>query len=138
MAKAQELIETIGKGKEVVESDIAQLPYQQAVVKETLRVHLPGPLKLPHKALSNAEIGGYTIQKDSQVLVNAWTIGRDPHTWESPTLFMPERFMGSKHDYEGNDFEFLPFGAGRRICPGLPLASPMVHLMLASLLHSFA
>lgn len=139
MAKAQsELTETIGRRKEVRESDIAQLPYLQAIIKETLRLHPPGPLMLPHKALSNVEIGGFTIQKDSQVLVNVWAIGRDPQTWENPTWFMPERFMRSNHDYRGHGFEFIPFGAGRRICPGLLLALRMVHLMLASLLHSFA
>lgn len=84
MAKAQsELTETIGRRKEVRESDIAQLPYLQAIIKETLRLHPPGPLMLPHKALSNVEIGGFTIQKDSQVLVNVWAIGRDPQTWEN-------------------------------------------------------
>lgn len=133
-----ELKETIGKRK-VEESDIARLPYLEAIIKETLRLHPPAPLLLPHKALSNVEIGGFTIQEDSLIFVNAWAIGRDPLTWENPTSFLPERFLFSKHDFKRqHGFDLIPFGAGQRTCPGLPLASRMVHLMLASLLHSFA
>ncbi|RWR80714.1 geraniol 8-hydroxylase-like protein [Cinnamomum micranthum f. kanehirae] len=139
MEKARsELIETIKEGRPVEESDISRLPYLQAVLKETFRLHPPAPLLLPHRAESDVEIGGFTIPKDAKVLVNVWAIGRDSNTWVDPTSFMPERFLGSNVDYKGRDFELLPFGAGRRICPGLPLASRMVHLMLASLLRSFA
>ncbi|RWR87571.1 geraniol 8-hydroxylase-like protein [Cinnamomum micranthum f. kanehirae] len=139
MTKARsELKETIGKRK-VEESDIARLPYLEAIIKETLRLHPPAPLLLPRKALSNVEIGGFTIQEDSLIFVNAWAIGRDPLTWENPTSFLPERFLFSKHDFKRqHGFDLIPFGAGQRTCPGLPLASRMVHLMLASLLHSFA
>ncbi|KAJ8650121.1 hypothetical protein MRB53_003144 [Persea americana] len=138
MAKARaELIESTIKGKSIEESDVSGLPYLQAVVKETFRLHPPGPLLIPHKAESDVEIGGFTIPKDSKVIVNVWAIGRDPDLWVDPTSFMPERFLGSNMDYKGQDFELIPFGSGRRICPGLPLASLMVHLMLASLLRSF-
>lgn len=138
MSKARsELKETIPKGKQVEESDVARLPYLQAVVRETLRLHPPAPL-LPHRAQSTVEICGFTIPKHTQVIVNAWAIGRDPNVWVNPGSFLPERFLDSKLDFRGQDCQFIPFGAGRRICPGLPLALRMVHLTFASLLHSFA
>ncbi|EXC06133.1 Cytochrome P450 76C2 [Morus notabilis] len=138
MSKAQaELEQVIGKGNQVKESDIARLPYLQAIVKETFRLHPAAPLLVPRKAESEVEVCGYTIPKDSQVLVNLWAMGRDPNIWENPHKFMPERFLKLNIDVLGHDFELIPFGAGRRICPGLPLAMRMLHLMLGSLLHSF-
>ncbi|XP_077245706.1 geraniol 8-hydroxylase-like [Tasmannia lanceolata] len=139
MAKARsELLQTIILDQQVEESDIARLPYLLAVVKETLRLHPPVPLMIPHRAESNVDICGFTIPKNTQVLVNAWGIGRDADIWPNPNAFIPERFLGSQVDFRGQDFELIPFGSGRRICPGLPLAYRMVHLMLASLLHSFS
>ncbi|KAL6008033.1 hypothetical protein ACLOJK_033539 [Asimina triloba] len=136
-----EITSSIGSGQPVQESDIGRLPYLQAVVKETFRLHPPAPL-LPHKAESNAEICGFTIPKNTQVLVNAWAIGRDGESWVDPNSFRPERFLVSEQQrnisFEGHDFRLIPFGAGRRMCPGMPLADRMVHLMLASLLHCFA
>nr|KYP35757.1 Cytochrome P450 76C1 [Cajanus cajan] len=140
MSKVQkELEEVVGKGKAVEETDIGKLPYLEAVIKETFRVHPPVPLLLPRKAESDVEIGGYTIPKDAQVLVNAWVIGRDPKKWKNPSVFAPERFleMESEIDVKGHHFELIPFGSGRRICPGLPLASRMLPLMLGSLLNCF-
>ncbi|XP_058107405.1 geraniol 8-hydroxylase-like [Magnolia sinica] len=137
MAKARlELMKTIGSGQQVEESDIARLPYLQAVVKETLRLHPPAPL-FNRKTITDVEISGFAIPKNTWVTVNVWAIGRDPNIWKDPSSFLPERFLGSDIDFKGQDFEFIPFGSGRRICPGLPLAFRMVHLMLASLLHSF-
>lgn len=139
MARARkEVMETIGIGQEVKESDTAQLPYLQAVVKETLRLHPAVPLLVPHRAETSVSICGYNVPKHAQVLVNIWAIGRDPDLWVNPTSFQPERFLGSNIDLRGRDFGLIPFGAGRRICPGLPLALRMVHLMLASLVHCFA
>ena len=139
MAKAQrELQEVLGKDGIVQESDISKLPYLQAIVKEAFRLHPPGPLLAPHKAESDVEIRVFTVPKNSQVLVNVWAIGRDPSTWSNPNAFVPERFLGCDIDVKGRDFELIPFGAGRRICLGLPLAHRMVHLILASLLHSYA
>ena len=128
-----ELLQTIGKDKLVKESDIAQLPYLQAVVKETFRLHPAVPLLLPRKAEVDTDICGFIVPKDAQVLVNVWAIGRDPNLWENPNSFMPERFLGSDMDVRGQNFELIPFSAGRRICPGIR----MIHLMLASLLHSY-
>ncbi|KAG9441569.1 hypothetical protein H6P81_017423 [Aristolochia fimbriata] len=138
MAEARsELDEVIGAGKQVEESDIPRLRYLQAVVKETVRLHPAAPF-LPHRAERDGEISGYAVPKHSSVIVNVWAIGRDDEVWTDPSGFIPERFLESKVDYRGQHFELIPFGAGRRICPGLPLAHRLVHLMLASLLHSFA
>ncbi|GAV77028.1 p450 domain-containing protein [Cephalotus follicularis] len=134
----KELTDVIGTGQEVKESDIDRLPYLQVVVKETMRLHPAVPLLLPYKARNGVQVCGYTIPaKDTQVLVNAWAISRDPNYWNDPFTFFPERFLGTNLDYKGQDFEYIPFGAGRRICPGLPLALRMVHLMVASIINSF-
>ncbi|RVW41128.1 cytochrome P450 76T24 isoform X2 [Vitis vinifera] len=139
IAKAQKEIRgVLGNEGIVQESDISKFPYLQSIVKETFRLHPPAPLLVPHKAETDVEICGFTIPKNSQVLVNAWAIGRDPSTWPNPNAFMPERFLECDIDVKGRDFELIPFGAGRRICPGMPLAHRMVHLMLASLLYSHA
>ncbi|CAD5314399.1 unnamed protein product [Arabidopsis thaliana] len=138
MKKVQDEINSvIGQNSDFQESDISKLPYLEAVVKETFRLHPAAPFLLPRKAETNVEILGFTVLKDSQVLVNVWAIGRDPNVWENPTHFEPERFLGKEIDVKGTDYELTPFGAGRRICPGLPLAMKIVHLMLASLLYTF-
>ncbi|KAL0425900.1 UNVERIFIED_CONTAM: cytochrome [Sesamum radiatum] len=132
-----EIRSLIGENNHVQESDISRLPYLQAVVKETFRLHPAGPFLVPHKAVSDVEINGYMVPKDAQILVNVWASGRDPCTWVESDAFMPERFLDHNIDYRGKDFELIPFGAGRRTCPGLPLAHRMVHLMLATLIHNF-
>ena len=96
-----------------------------------------GPLLLPRKTKREVEIAGLTIPKDAQVLVNAWAIGRDPIIWMNPESFEPKRFMGSEIDIRGRSFELIPFDRGRRICPRLPLAMRMMHLMLGSLISFF-
>ncbi|KAE8693193.1 geraniol 8-hydroxylase-like [Hibiscus syriacus] len=133
----REVMEVIGTERAVHESDIDKLPYLQAVVKETMRLHPVAPLLLPYKVKKDVEICGYNIPKNAQLLVNAWGIGRDPKYWTDPLSFRPERFLDSSLDFRGRDFEYIPFGAGRRICSGMPLAVRMVHLMLASMVHSF-
>jgi cytochrome P450 len=139
MAKAQkELEQVLGKDGLVQESDISKLPYLQAVVKENFRLHPTVPFLVPHKAEADVEMCGFTVSKDAQILVNVWAMGRDSSIWPNPTLFSPERFLENNViDFKGRDFELIPFGAGRRMCPGLPLANRMVHLMLASLVHHF-
>ncbi|XP_061967013.1 cytochrome P450 76T24-like [Populus nigra] len=121
----------------VQESDISKCPYLHAIVKETFRLHPPAPLLLPRKAVSEVEMQGFTVPKNAQILINIWAIGRDPAIWPDPNSFKPESFLECQADVKGRDFELIPFGAGRRICPGLPLAHKMVHLTLASLIHSF-
>ncbi|KAL8500189.1 hypothetical protein ACS0TY_019974 [Phlomoides rotata] len=125
----------IGENGQIEESDIGRLPYLQAVVKETFRLHPPAPFLLPHKAESDVETNGYIIPKNSDILVNVWASGRDHSIWQEADSFMPERFLnGNDHiDYRGKDFGLIPFGAGRRMCPGLPMAHRMVHLMIATL-----
>ncbi|PQM43103.1 geraniol 8-hydroxylase-like [Prunus yedoensis var. nudiflora] len=140
LSKAQqELEQIIGKGKPVEEADIARLPYLQAIIKETFRLHPAAPFLLPRKADSDVEICGYIVPKGAQVFVNAWAIGRDPSIWDNPSSFMPERFLGldDQIDVTGKNFELIPFGGGRRICPGLPLAMRILPLMLGSLVNSF-
>ncbi|PRQ17926.1 putative geraniol 8-hydroxylase [Rosa chinensis] len=132
-----ELCEVIGKGNPVEELDIARLPYLQAIIKETFRLH-QGPFLLPRKAELKVEIEGLTIPNGAQVLVNVWAIGRDPTLWDDPYSFKPNRFLG---------FCFLLLFMIQvitvsedlcfRMCPGLPLAMRMLHLMLGSLIHSF-
>ncbi|KAL7101281.1 hypothetical protein ACP275_08G045200 [Erythranthe tilingii] len=135
-AKA-ELDEVVGKGKVLEEADISRLPYLRCMVKETLRLHPPVPFLIPRRMEEDVDVCGYTVPKNSQVLVNAWAIGRDAGIWENPLEFKPERFIGSEVDLKGRDFELIPFGGGRRICPGLPLAVRMVSVMVGSLLNSF-
>ncbi|MBA0611507.1 hypothetical protein Godav_012190 [Gossypium davidsonii] len=132
-----ELKQIIGEGNLVEESNITCLPYLQAIVKETMRLHPSFPLLLPRKAEADIEIHSFVIPKGTQLLINAWAIGRDPKFWEEPDLFRPERFIRSEMDVKGRDFGLIPFGGGRRICPGLPLAIRMLHLMLGGLIHSF-
>nr|GMD51793.1 geraniol 8-hydroxylase-like [Ipomoea batatas] len=137
MKKAQaELADVIGKGKPIQEDDVIQLPYLQCIVKETCRMHPPVSL-IPRKVEQDVNLCGYTILKDSQILINVWAIGRDSNIWERPLTFNPERFWNLEMDIRGLDFELIPFGAGRRICPGLPMAMRIVPVMLGSLLNSF-
>ncbi|KAG4925453.1 hypothetical protein JHK87_050993 [Glycine soja] len=131
----KELSKAIGKDVTLEESQILKLPFLQAVVKETLRLHPPGPLLVPHKCDEN--ISGFNVPKNAQILVNVWAMGRDPTIWENPTIFMPERFLKCEIDFKGHDFKLIPFGAGKRICPGLPLAHRTMHLIVASLVHNF-
>ncbi|CAN4120908.1 unnamed protein product [Withania somnifera] len=138
MKKAQvELAEIVEKGKVIEEADVSQLPYLQCIIKETLRMHPPVPFLIPRKVELDVELCDYIIPKGSQVLVNVWLIGRDSTSWIDPLVFKPERFLNSDLNMQGKDFELIPFGAGRRICPGLPLALRMVPTMLGSLLNSF-
>ncbi|XP_059297766.1 geraniol 8-hydroxylase-like isoform X2 [Lycium ferocissimum] len=138
MKKAQaELAKITGKGKRIEETDISRLSYLQCIIKETLRMHPPVPFLLPRRVEQDVELCDYIIPKGSQVLVNVWAIGRDSTFWEDPLVFKPERFWSSDLDMRGKDFELIPFGVGRRICPGLPLALRMVPVILGSLLNSF-
>ncbi|CAN1135262.1 Cytochrome P450 76A2 [Linum perenne] len=139
MTKVQtELKTVIGPNRKMEETDIENLPFLQAVVKETFRLHPPIPLLVPRRAMRDTTFMGYHVPKDTQVLVNAWSIGRDPSQWEDPWSFKPDRFLGSKVDYRGQHYQFLPFGAGRRMCAGVPLAHRVLHLILGTLLHEFS
>lgn len=138
----REEISTILKGKEVTESNLHELPYLQATVKETLRLHTPIPLLVPHMNLEEAKLGGYTIPKESKVVVNAWWLANNPAWWKNPEEFRPERFLQEESSTEAVaggkvDFRFLPFGVGRRSCPGIVLALPILGLIIAKLVTNF-
>ncbi|CAL5074976.1 unnamed protein product [Urochloa decumbens] len=133
------------KGQEMVtEEDLDSMTYLKAVVKETLRLHPPTPLMLPRISMDKCDVDGYTIPAGTRVIVNAWALGRDPKSWDKADEFMPERFIGCgsttssvDDDFKGRGFRFLPFGAGRRICPGINFAVVTVEIMLANLLYCF-
>ncbi|XP_004303043.1 PREDICTED: cytochrome P450 76A2-like [Fragaria vesca subsp. vesca] len=133
-----ELNRVIGPNRKIEESDVDNLPYLQCIIKETFRLHPPIPFLVPRKAVQDTKFMGYFVPKDTQVFVNAYAIGRDPEVWtDEPESFKPERFIGSKIDYKGQHYELIPFGAGRRMCAGVPLGHRMLHLTLGSLLHQF-
>lgn len=138
LKKAQQELETVvGKDNIVEESHINKLPYLYAIMKEVLRLHPTLPLLIPRCPSESCVIGGYMVPKGARMFINAWAIHRDPTIWENPLEFRPERFLDSKWDYNGNDFNYLPFGSGRRICAGLAMAERMFMFLLASLVHSF-
>ncbi|TVU34061.1 hypothetical protein EJB05_15886 [Eragrostis curvula] len=129
-------------GKEMVtEDDLDGMAYLKAVVKETLRLHGPAPFLLPHFSMADCVIEGYTIPSGIRIIINSMAISRDPNYWESAEEFIPERFMeggsAAALDYKGNDYVFVPFGSGRRKCPGINFAIPTVELMLANLMYHF-
>ncbi|KAE8657996.1 Kinase superfamily protein [Hibiscus syriacus] len=133
----KELDRVIGRERWVEEKDIPQLPYLDAIMKETMRKHPIAPLLAPHLAMEDCKVAGYDIRKGTRVFVNTWSIGRDPFLWEQPEEFRPERFLGRNIDVKGRSFELLPFGAGRRMCPAYNLGLKMVQLSIANLLQAF-
>ncbi|KAL9463676.1 hypothetical protein AB3S75_001482 [Citrus x aurantiifolia] len=134
----EELDRVIGKERWVEEKDIVNLPFIDAIVKETMRLHPVAPFLVPRAAREDCNVAGYDIPKGTRVLVSVWAIGRDPSLWEKPNEFYPERFIGKSIDVKGHDFELLPFGAGRRMCPGYSLGLKVIQASLANLLHGFA
>lgn len=129
--------------KTLTDTDIADLPYLQAVVKETLRLHPPGPL-LSWARLSTSDVrlsNGMLIPAETTAMVNMWAITHDPKVWEEPLVFNPDRFLGSAGgaymDVKGGDLRLAPFGAGRRVCPGRSLGLVTVSLWVAKLVHHF-
>ncbi|CAN4094845.1 unnamed protein product [Withania somnifera] len=138
MKKLQnELEQAVGINRMVEESDLERLKYLDMVIKEGLRLHPPSPLLVPRESIEDCIVDGFDIPKGSRVFVNAWSIGRDPDAWPEPEKFMPERFVDSNIDLRGRDFQLLPFGSGRRICPGLQLGLTLIRLVLAQLIHCF-
>ncbi|XP_024930823.2 desmethyl-deoxy-podophyllotoxin synthase-like [Ziziphus jujuba] len=137
--KAQAEVRKLCQGNKglIQEKDIQRLSYLKLVVKETLRLHPPGPLLLPRECREACKIDGYEIPLKTRVIVNAWAIGRDPEYWNDAESFIPERFDGSSIDYKGTDFEYIPFGAGRRMCPGIAFGMANVEIPLANLLYHF-
>ncbi|CAN4085951.1 unnamed protein product [Withania somnifera] len=126
---------TLGKS-DVTEDDLEHMPYLRAVLKESLRLHSPVPL-LPREAIKDTKVLGYDVAAGTQVFICPWAISRDPTIWENPEEFQPERFLDSCIDYKGLHFELIPFGAGRRGCPGIPFAIVVNELALARMLFHF-
>ncbi|KAI0513520.1 hypothetical protein KFK09_009544 [Dendrobium nobile] len=133
----QKVQEEVRSSAHLTKNSLHSLQYLNSVVKETLRLHLPVPLLLPREAIRHCKISGYDIEPNTRVYINAWGIARDPKTWENPEEFLPERFIDSSIDYIGHDFEFIPFGSGRRNCPGKNFGMATVELALANLLYYF-
>ncbi|KAM3346805.1 hypothetical protein ACQJBY_021031 [Aegilops geniculata] len=140
MKKLQGQIREAFKGKAVVtETDLQEsnVEYLKMVIKEALRLHPPAPLLVPRESIDQCELEGYTVPAKSRVIINAWAIGRDSKYWEAPEEFLPERFENSTVDFTGSSYEFLPFGAGRRMCPGFNYGLASMELALVGLLYHF-
>ncbi|XP_042035665.1 trimethyltridecatetraene synthase-like [Salvia splendens] len=133
----KELDMVIGRNRWVEESDYLQLPYINAIIMETWRLHPLSPLLPPHCAIEDCKVAGYDIPKGTPVIINTWSIGRNPNLWDKPEEFLPERFLGKDIDMTGSDFSLLPFSSGRRRCPGYKLGLKLVQTTLANLLHGF-
>ncbi|XP_059651170.1 cytochrome P450 84A1-like [Cornus florida] len=133
----QELSDVVGLNRRVHDSDLKNLTYLKCVVKETLRLHPPIPLLL-HETATDCTVAGYKIPAKSRVMINTWAIGRDKAAWDDPDTFKPSRFLnGGAPDFKGSDFEFLPFGSGRRSCPAMKLGLYALELTVAHLCHCF-
>ncbi|KAM5585305.1 cytochrome P450 71D11-like [Rosa sericea] len=138
MKRAQdEVREVFNRKGQVSETSIKEMKYLNSIIKETLRLHPSAPLLIPRECGERCEIGGYEIPVKTKVIVNGWAIGRDPKYWTEPESFHPERFLDSSIDFRGTNFEYIPFGAGRRICPGITYGLANVELPLAMLLYHF-
>jgi len=133
----EELDRVVGRKRWVEEKDIPGLEYLQAIVKEMMRLHPVAPMLVPRLSTEPCKVAGYDIPSNTRLHVNVWTIARDGVFWEKPDEFRPERFQGSALDVKGRDYELLPFGTGRRMCPGYNLGLKVVHLGLANLIHGF-
>ncbi|KAJ0988142.1 hypothetical protein J5N97_006498 [Dioscorea zingiberensis] len=137
----EEIDKVVGKSRLVTEKDVQSLPYLQAIVKETLRLHPTGPMTV-RESTKECKINGYDIPAKTTLFVNTWAIGRDPNYWKEPLKFMPERFMAERGcdaaiDVRGQHFHMLPFGSGRRVCPGASLALHVVQAGLAAIVQCF-
>ena len=139
MIKLQKEIEmVVGDNDIFEEACFSKLDYLHMVIKETLRLHPVVPLSVPHESTEDVSIDGYYIPKKSRMVINNWGLGRDPNTWsENAEEFVPERFVGSKIDLRGQDFELIPFGSGRRGCPGMHLGLTNIQLLVVHMVQCF-
>ncbi|KAI3522067.1 hypothetical protein L1887_11545 [Cichorium endivia] len=134
-----EIDEHVGRKRPVEESDLKHLVYIDAIFKETLRLYPPGPFGLPHETMEDCVVQGYNIPSGTRLMLNLWKMHRDPNIWPNPYEFQPGRFLTSHKDIDlkGNHFELLPFGTGRRVCPGILYALQAARLALATLIQQF-
>ncbi|ONK67393.1 uncharacterized protein A4U43_C06F19700 [Asparagus officinalis] len=137
-SRAQSEIDSVVGSRPVTDPDIANLPYLQAIVKETLRVHPPGPLlSWARLAVHDVQVANHFIPAGTTAMVNMWAITHDEKIWSRPADFDPERFMVEQVSVLGSDLRLAPFGSGRRVCPGKAMALATVHLWLAQMLQGF-
>jgi len=138
MEKAQKEVRQVFNdlGTTPDETSLHDLKFLKLIIKETLRLHPPVPL-IPRECRKRCDVNGYDIHVKSKVLINAWAIGRDPNCWNEPERFYPERFINVSTDFKGTDFEFIPFGAGKRMCPGMLFATANTEFPLAQMLYHF-
>lgn len=128
----------VGRDRLISEPDIANLPFLQAILKETFRLHPATPLSLPRLASEECVVGGYRIPKHATLFVNIWGMGRDPKIWPNALEFSPARFLQGEHiDVRGNNFKLIPFGSGRRICAGASMGIRVAQSTVAVLIHAF-
>ena len=138
MEKLQLEVRGIVKQKQhITQEDLEKMRYMKVVIKETMRLHPPIPLLAPRVANKDVQIKGYDVSAGTLVMINAWAMGRDLVLWDEPEKFTPERFLNSSIDFKGQDFELIPFGAGRRGCPGVTYATVTMELVLANLVQKF-
>ncbi|XP_059665357.1 3-beta-hydroxylase-like [Cornus florida] len=138
MKELQNEVRRVARDKDdITEDDLENMHYLKAVVRESMRLHPPVPLLIPRESIHDVEVMGYDIAAGTRVFINAWAIARDPSFWEDAKEFWPERFLNTSIDYKGHDFQFIPFGAGRRGCPGIQFAMTLNELALAKLVHKF-
>ncbi|XP_058787404.1 phenylacetaldehyde oxime monooxygenase CYP71AN24-like [Vicia villosa] len=138
MKKAREEVRRIvGNKSKIEDSDVDQMDYMKCVIKETLRLHPAAPLLAPRETTSSVKLGGYDIPEKTLVYINAWAIQMDPAFWEMPEEFLPERFENNKVNFNGQDFQFIPFGSGRRKCPGIGFGLASAEHTVANLLYWF-
>ncbi|WRX30804.1 Cytochrome P450 - like 10 [Theobroma cacao] len=140
LEKAQHELDTyVGRERPVQESDVKNLVYLQAIIKETTRLYPAGPLSVMHESVEDCTTAGYFIPAGTRLLVNLSKLQRDPKAWSNPDEFRPERFLTThKHfDVRGQNYELVPFGSGRRVCPGISFALQVLQFSLASLLQAF-
>ncbi|WZZ21085.1 hypothetical protein YC2023_122472 [Brassica napus] len=132
-----EVREVIKNKNDITEEDIEKMEYLKMVIKESFRINPLVPILVPREASKDIKMGGYDIPKKTWIHVNIWAVHRNPNVWKDPESFIPERFMNNEIDYKGLDFELLPFGSGRRMCPGMGMGMALVHLTLINLLYRF-
>ncbi|KAE8692752.1 CYP736A12 protein [Hibiscus syriacus] len=134
----QELDGVVGRNRMVEELYLPKLTYLDMIIKESFRLHPVVPFLVPHESTEDVTVDGYFIPKKSRIMVNTWSMGRDHKVWsDNAEEFFPERFEDNKIDFGGHDFRLIPFGAGRRGCPGMQLGLTTMRLIIAQLVHCF-
>uniref|UniRef100_A0ACD5TEV6 Uncharacterized protein n=1 Tax=Avena sativa TaxID=4498 RepID=A0ACD5TEV6_AVESA len=139
MAKVQSEVRQVAVGTHggVLEEDLEKMSLLQAAIKEALRLHPPVPLLIPRETIQDTRLHGYDIPAKTRVMVNTWAIMRNSESWENGEDFLPDRFLGRDINYNGKDTRFIPFGAGRRGCPGIAFGTRLVELTLANMMYYF-